>query len=181
MIFTGDFQKWGYPKYGIYRNRDIPEWMVYFMENSIKIDYLGAPPFMETLTWSFWEAYSWEHMVSPWLSQCQSFHMSKKNRENHWLTSHVPSQSLPLISLPYVFSQGRRIHGTFHGKKWSSETSHEGRIRWFLCPSENHEGKTMKTFSSSIFMVKTDGDLMLINGDFYGWLMDDFYGWLMND
>ena len=37
-IFHGGFPKWGYPS----------SWMVYFMENHIKTDDLGVPPFQET-------------------------------------------------------------------------------------------------------------------------------------
>ena len=33
---------------GVSKNRGIPKWMVYFMENPIKMDDLGVPLFLET-------------------------------------------------------------------------------------------------------------------------------------
>ena len=37
---------------GVSINGGTPKWMVYFMENPIKMDDLGVPPFMETpISW----------------------------------------------------------------------------------------------------------------------------------
>ena len=33
---------------GVSKNRGTPKWMVYFMENPIKMDDLGVPLFLET-------------------------------------------------------------------------------------------------------------------------------------
>ena len=37
---------------GVSKNRGTPKWMVDFMENPIKIDYLGVPLFLETPIWN---------------------------------------------------------------------------------------------------------------------------------
>ena len=36
---------------GVSKNNGTPKWMVYFIENPIKIDDLGIPLFLETPTW----------------------------------------------------------------------------------------------------------------------------------
>ena len=47
----GQFNCWqfdGYQDLGVSKNRGTPKWMVYFMENPIKMDCLGVPLFLET-------------------------------------------------------------------------------------------------------------------------------------
>ena len=39
---------------GVSKNRGTPKWMVYFMENTIKIDDLGVPLFLETPSYSIY-------------------------------------------------------------------------------------------------------------------------------
>ena len=45
---------------GVSKNRGIPKWMVYFMENPIKMDDLGIPLFLETPIYVFVCSFSWE-------------------------------------------------------------------------------------------------------------------------
>ncbi len=39
---------------GVSKNSGTPKWMVYFMENPIKIDDLGVPLFLETPIYFLW-------------------------------------------------------------------------------------------------------------------------------
>ena len=54
----GDFwkQKKETKNMGVSKNRGVypPKWMIYFMENPIKMDDLEVPLFLETLIWRTW-------------------------------------------------------------------------------------------------------------------------------
>ena len=48
---------------GVSKNRSTPKWMVYFMENPIKMDDLGVPPFLETSISFFLGVSGWSFLL----------------------------------------------------------------------------------------------------------------------